>query len=369
MISLNRCRVCKSKRLALIGSLGDIAISDFTIKPSEGRKYPLTLVYCRDCTLLQLDKIVPRRLLYSKYWYQSHINPVIKKDLKEISKYVKGNLVCDIGANDGTFLSFVNKNYHKIAVDPSNIKPNGYAWFNTYWEEVKGKFKADTITAIACLYDLLEPNRFMGKIKTHLAEDGIFIAQLMTLQPMIENNDLGNICHEHIEYYSYKSLVTLYERHGLEIYEVQKNDINGGSYRIFARHYTKGSIKFKEKVYGLRALQAFFTRVAITRDETRRFLYDKQIYNIYGYGASTKANTILQYYGYPEGWTPLKGIVDVNPDKLGKFTIATNIPIIAKIPKDCDYLWCFPYGFIESFKKKERYKGKWVVSIPNFKIT
>ena len=242
MSSLNNSRVCKSKKLVKIGSLGDIAISDFTDKPSEGHKYPLTLVYCKNCILLQLEKSVPRNLLYKHYWYESHINPVIVKNLKEISSCVKGNRVCDIGANDGTLLSFLPKHYIKLAVDPSNIRPDGFVWNKNYWEDVKHVGQYDTICAIACLYDLPNPNKFMANVKRHLTQGGLFISQFQPLAKMVELNDVGNICHEHIEYYSYKSLVTLFEKNGLEIYKVETNKINGGSYRIFARHFKNGSI-------------------------------------------------------------------------------------------------------------------------------
>lgn len=357
---ITKCRICHNKKLVIIGSLGKIAISDFTEKPSEGNKYPLELVYCRKCTLLQLAHDIPRNLLYKDYWYQSHINPIIVKDLKEIGKLCRG-LHIDIGANDGTLLKY-SKAQYRIAVDPSDIRPNGFRWIQDYWENTEITH-AKTITAIACLYDLPDPNKFMERVKKSLKWDGIFICQLMTLQPMIENNDVGNICHEHIEYYSYKSLVTLFEQNGLEIFKVEKNSINGGSYRIFARHYNMKSVDFKEKEYGVKELKDFFRRIEENRLNFSKFTIECQP-TIYGYGASTKANTILQYYGIKY----LK-VIDVNPKKLGKYMITSQKKIINKIPKYCDYLWVFPYGFIDYFKKKEKdYKGKWITTIPEFKI-
>ncbi len=142
--------------------------------------------------------------------------------------------------------------------------------------------------------------------------------------------------------------------------------MNGGSYRLFARHFKKGSIKFKEKTYGIRELKAFFKRVEKAKIDMQYLFNGEHLpYKIYGYGASTKANTILQYYG-----TKPKAIVDINQNKLGKYTVNTGIPVINTIPKDCEYLWVFPYGFTDFFKKKEKnYKGKWVTTIPKFEIT
>lgn len=356
-----KCRICNNKKLTPVGSLGSIAISNFTKVPKAGKKYPLELVYCENCALLQLAHNTPRRLLFKDYWYQSHINPIIAKDLKEIAKECKGVHI-DVASNDGTLLKH-SKAKIKIAVDPSNIKPDGFTWIQDYWENVTTK-AADTITAIACLYALPDPNKFMRNIRAHLKPNGVFIAQLMTLHPFIKNNDVGNMCHEHLFYFSYKSLVRLYEQNGLEIYKVERNGINGGSYRIFARHHQKGSIKFKEKEYKIRELKDFFRRIEKNRKDLLKFLKGK---SVYGYGASTKANTILQYYHINDRL--LKEIVDINPDKKGRYTIGTNIPIIDRIPNDCKYLWVFPYGFIDYFKKKEKsYKGKWITSIPKFKI-
>lgn len=362
VMKIKRCRICNNTNLVQIGSLGSISISNFTRVPRKGSKHPLELVYCESCMLPQLAHNTPRRLLYKNYWYESRLNPVIAEDLKEIAGESKGVVHIDIGANDGTLLKY-SKARQKIAVDPSNITPDGFTRIQDYWENVNTE-PADTITAIACLYDLPDPNKFMRNVKAHLKSDGVFIAQMMTLHPFIRNNDVGNICHEHLLYFSYKSLVRLFEQNGLEIYKVEENNINGGSYRIFARHKQKGSIEFKEKQYTVKKLQDFFRQIEKNRADTLQFLRGK---SIYGYGASTKANTILQYYQIDNRL--LKGIVDINPNKKGRFTIGTKIPIIDAIPEDCEYLLVFPYGFIDYFKSKEKdYKGKWITVIPKFKI-
>lgn len=359
---IKQCRICFNKKLIKIGSLGDIAISDFTDTPQEGTKYPLELVYCEKCTLLQLAHNTPRDLLYKNYWYESHINPVVVKDLKEIAQYSKNYMHhIDIGSNDGTLLKY-SKASLKTAVDPSNIKPKGISnWFNRYWEDY-GKGAGDFITAIACLYDLPDPNKFMQQVKTSLTEDGIFISQLQTLSPMIELNDVGNICHEHLEYYSYKSLVYLFEQNGLEIFKVENNNMNGGSYRIFARHFKNGSIQYPEKEYGIKELKHFFQRIEEEKEWFKIWFNLKDI-NVVGYGASTKAGSIIGFYGIEP-----TVVVDVNPKKIGKYT-NWGAKIVGKIPHNTKYLWVFPYGFIDYFKKKEKgYKGKWVTTIPEFKI-
>lgn len=349
-----KCRICSTETV-FIGSLGDIGISNFTSEPQESPKYPLELMYCPECTLLQLGRETPRDLLYKNYWYRSALNPVIVEDLKEIAKWGKGTHI-DIGSNDGTLLKY-SKAKKKIAVDPSDINTTG---IRDYWEDVDLGLKADVITAIACIYDLPDPVRFFHNVKRHLKSDGVFIAQLMALTPMIENNDVGNICHEHIEFYSYKSLMILCAMTNLEVFKVETNDINGGSYRLYIKHRDQGSIDFKEKEYSVKDLKDFFKRVSTNR---KLFMQWAQGKKIVGYGASTKSATILQYYNYK---LPL--VVDVNPDKVGKYTTVRSL-VVDKIPEGTEYLWVFPYGFMDYFKEKEKgYTGKWVTTIPTFRI-
>src|SRR3990167_2562353 len=105
----------------------------------------------------------------------------------------------------------------------------------------------------------------------------------MTLKPMIQKNDLGNLCHEHLEFYSYPSLVYLFEKNGLEIFKVEENSINGGSYRLFARKLRKGSIKYKEPKLDY---QLFAKRIELNRKKCLDFIRGevKKGKSVYGYG-------------------------------------------------------------------------------------
>ena len=135
------------------------------------------------------------------------------------------------------------------------LKKNCNFTLNDFWSKKKltriltknSLRKPKIITAIGMFYDLEEPNKFIKDAADSLDENGIFIAQLMCLKSMIEKNDLGNICHEHIEFYSLKSLKFLFEKNGLEIFKIEENDINGASYRIYCRKFKKGSIKLKSE--------------------------------------------------------------------------------------------------------------------------
>lgn len=378
------CRVCGQNELFTVHDFGNIALSNFGEKEMKPIYFPLEVVYCGKCTLLQLNHTAPFDLMYSEhYWYKSNVNPVIVQNLKEIAEQAQAMInlesedyFIDIGANDGTLLSFV-KNCKRIGVEPSKnnvaeLWDNCDFVYNGFWERFSsGNLKAKVITAIAVIYDLEDPNLFMKQVKQYLHEDGVFIAQLMPLSQMIENFDVGNICHEHLEYYSWQSLVNLFEQNGLEIFKVEVNGINGGSYRVFARHYKKSSIKMPEKMYSVEDYHDFFNIIDINKGLFLDFLRKakERGKKVYGYGASTKGNMILQYYGI----TPdlLEGILEKNEEKFGKYTVATNIPILPESEIDkANYLWVLPWGFLEDFKKKEeKWKkkgGEFVVSIPAF---
>ena len=131
--------------------------------------------------------------------------------------------------------------------------------------------KPKLITAIGMFYDLEDPSKFIKDAADVMHEDGVFIAQLMCLNSMLEQNDLGNICHEHLEFYNYKSLKYLFEKNGLKIFKIEKNSINGGSYRVYCKKNIKKSINFKENT-SLREINKFIKRVILNKKKCIDFL-------------------------------------------------------------------------------------------------
>ncbi len=389
-IERDTCRVCGAKITSLF-SLGNLYVSAFVKKGEEGIRAPLELALCtnEECELLQLKHTAPQELLYARhYWYESGINEKIVNDLREIVEQVipmatpsPGDIFLDIGANDGTLLSFVPDKFIKIGCEPATnllpkLRQHCHIVLEDFWskELYIGIKKAKIITAIGMFYDMEDPNQFIRDVAEALHEDGVFVAQLMTLQPMMETNDIGNICHEHLEYYSYKSLKFLFEKNGLEIFKVEENDINGGSYRIFARHYKEGSIGYEEPDYKKEDFLEFEKRIKRNGELMKGFIHDNVKMNVpvYGYGASTKGNTMLQYYGIDSSL--LKGIADRNPDKIGKYTVGTNIPIVSeeKARKDAEIFFILPWGFTQKFIEREREwlddGGVFAVSVPQFTL-
>jgi NDP-4-keto-2,6-dideoxyhexose 3-C-methyltransferase len=392
-----KCRLCKSADIETIFSLGEQFINNFVSEDQIGKglKAPLDLFICNTCSLLQLKHTAPQELLYSGfYWYKSGVTKTMKNALKnvvdEACKQVQlkeGDVVLDIGANDGTLLGFYNENVCKVGCEPAKnlidelTKVTPYV-IDDFWtienynifKKNNNLGKAKIITALGMFYDLEDPNIFISDVSDALDSNGIFVAQLMCLASMIKTNDLGNICHEHIEYYSLNSLKYLFEKNGLEIFKIEENNINGGSYRIYARHYINGSIRFNENI-GKKEILDFKERIDLNKAKCVDFIKSeaKKGKKIYVYGASTKGNVILQYYGLNTDL--IKAAAEKSPAKYGKYTIGSWIPIISEEDarnQKPDYFLVLPWSFFDEFYEKEnewlKGGGKFILPFPEFRV-
>lgn len=392
------CRLCESRNINDVLSLGTQYISNFVEKSeiNKGIKAPLDLIQCEDCTLLQLRHTAPQELLYARhYWYRSGVTKFMRDALKDIVDSVENvvelkenDCVLDIGANDGTLLKcYSKKSLIRIGCEPATnlveqLRNNADFVIDDFWNyenftkltQKHSLGKAKVITAIGMFYDMENPNQFVEDARRALAHDGVFIAQLMCLKPMLDNNDLGNICHEHLEYYSLESLVHLFEKNGLEIFKLEENRVNGGSYRIFCRHITKKPLKIEETIKQ-EDIRAFVERVNSNRTQCVNFIKQKvsEGKKVYVYGASTKGNVILQYYGLDS--TLITAAAERSPEKWGKYTIGTGIPIISEEQarlEQPDYFLVLPWGFFDEFYLREeqwrKKGGKFIVPLPEFRV-
>lgn len=390
-VEIDKCRLCGAENLEPFFSTGELYISDFPTTPEGNRgKADMTLARCPECTLIQLENTVDSEV-YFDYWYQSKLNPKIVQNLSDVVSSVKKEVelneddwVLDIGANDGTLLSFYKDlGVTRVGCDPArslqeDLEKNceyriGTLWSSDEWNKITDK-KAKVITSISMFYDLDEPHKFLEGIKEVLADDGVFVVQFMPARTMIDTNDIGNVCHEHLLYYTYPSLVRLFEETGLEIYKVIENDINGGSYQLWVRHATDaGSVGYEEDC-SPQKLKQWVADVEKNKDETVEFIRQEVAKGkkIYFYGASTKGNTIAQWYGLtPED---IAGAAEIHPDKIGRYMVGTEIPIVHEdeIRKDADYFLIIGFGFRDVFVKKEQdflnNGGKLIFCTPQFEI-
>ena len=392
-------------------------VVDFLGVGEEGRtfKAPLELILCNTekggCGLVQLRHTVSHESMYRNYWYRSGTNKTMTDELRGIAAKVESliklspeDYVIDIGANDGTLLrSYTTPGVNLIGFEPAkNLQEHNNVgttkvfedFFNAAaWKAAFGGVKAKAITAIAMFYDLEDPNAFMKDIAECLADDGVFIVQMSYLPLMLATNEVGNICHEHVEYYSLKPLEKLVKQNGMEIFDVELNDINGGSFRIYMKHTGKrgegvrvpigadirvASLRLYEEKLGLDkpgVHQEFVKRVDGIKKDTVDFIKAEKAKGkkIYIYGASTKGVTVLQYFGIDS--TMIDAAAERNPGKWGKKIVGAEIPIISEEQaraKKPDYFLVLPWHFLKEFLAREQEfldrGGKFIVPFPEFKV-
>ena len=245
-----KCRSCQSNNIKDVISLGDQYLSEFLDEGLPKGKYPVNVVMCKNCTLIQLKETTPPDMLYTdNYGYYSGINNTIGIDLRDIvdssMKMVdlrENDVVVDIGSNDGTLLKNYPATLARIGFDPVTKfgefykDQNNLLFINDYfnketllqaYKDQGINRKPKIITAISCFYDLEDPNKFVQDIANILHPQGVFVIQQNYLATMLENLAFDNIVHEHIEYYSLKSLEHLLNRHFLKVVDVKVSVING----------------------------------------------------------------------------------------------------------------------------------------------
>src|SRR3984957_20339335 len=375
------CRISQ-RPLVDVFDLGKLPISSFP-PPSdpEPKSHPVVLSLCEKSGLVQLRNTVDPDEMYSQYWYMSGVNMSMKLALKSIVEeatkrtrlpLTKGDVVVDIASNDGTLLSFYPDYLFRIGIDPAkniqhqscNIHINTYFGAEAYSARMGDK-KAKIVTSIAMFYDLEDPIQFAKDVSSILDENGLWIIELSYLPTMLEQNSFDTICAEHLEYYSLTSMEFILAKAGMEVEDVELNDINGGSFRLYIRH--KGKARETESVREMRQKEeqndltkssvysAFAARVEENKNEMLRFLIEQKRLGkkVIGYGASTKGNTILAYYGIGPDLLPF--IADRNPIKWGRQAV-TRIPIISEDEARAmnpDYFLAFPYHFMNEFLARE----------------
>ena len=357
-----QCRICKSRKFVSIIDLGVQHLTGFFPKETAEKVQSgrLNLVICETCRLVQLLQSPDVNEMYGmNYGYRSslnlsmvrHLNAIIQ-EIESINVLKQGDVVVDIGSNDGTLLSkySLNDKLTRIGVDPTIAK------FKKYYDksiitipyffssDVVNSFinkKAKVITSIAMFYDLEDPVNFVKEIEKCLDADGIWCFEQSYLPMMLSNKAFDTICHEHLEYYTLQNILDILDKTKLEIFDFQTNDVNGGSIRIYARfsdsiepsHRENSKKKIKEeiertsKVIALENLQKFSSEIVEFRGKfielVRQIKLDYDL--LIGVGASTKGNVLLQYCGFTVD--DIEFIVDLNEDKFNKFTPGSRIPI------------------------------------------
>jgi hypothetical protein len=407
MEKINKCRISGESDLVDILSLGDQYLTGVfpNSKEEEITKGPLDLVWAKESGLLQLKHSYDLGEMYGdNYGYRSGLNSSMVEhltnkinSLENLVQLNSNDIVIDIGSNDATSLKAYNNPCVKVGIDPTGMKFKDY-----YTDDITlipdfftkelftNKFqnkKAKIVTSIAMFYDLEDPKKFANDIYEILDDNGIWHFEQSYMPSMLKTNAYDTICHEHIEFYSLKVVKELLESVNLKIIDVQTNSINGGSFAVTASRsdaiYSVNEVLidwmlFQEKQMKLDTISpylAFKDRIFEHRDSLRKLILSlvKSGKKVYGYGASTKGNVLLQFCEFTSEEIPF--IAEVNQEKFGKYTPGTHIKIIseeeAKINKP-DYFLVLPWHFKDNIlaREKEYLKTgvKFIFPLPEIEI-
>ena len=399
--------MCKDTRFYEIINLGDQALTGYFPKKEETiSKSPLVLVSCSGCHLSQLLKSEDIKNLYTEgYGYESHLNSTMRNhlgqvvsDCSNLLKFEKDDVVLDIASNDGTLLSsYEQKSLTKVGIDPlidsfSDFYPNQaikirkFFSANAYLDHIKKPAKL--ITACSVFYDLENPEEFMQDIDQILDVNGICLFEQSYFYSMIETLSYDTICHEHLLYLRLLDFQKLLIKTNLEIFDVKFNDVNGGSFQVFIKKRQNLNLEIRESVVDvlkfesnlnisenhLAKIKDFRKKVTAYPSELLKIINNAKYERgrrIFGLGASTKGNVLLQYCSL--GPSQIEAIGEINPKKFGRFTPGSDIPIISEseilslsTPITLFILpWHFSTGIMKSIQALNKSNFDFLIPLPN----
>jgi hypothetical protein len=383
-VTIRACRICGNTQLHSVLHLGEQALTGvFPRSPADPVEVgPVELVKCAEetggCGLVQLRQSYAQEAMYGQnYGYRSGLNMSMVQHLRHrvraalaIANPAPGELIIDIGSNDSTTLQGYPNCYRLVGIDPTGVKfaryyPEHIALIPDFFsaDVFRSRFpgqKARVITSMAMFYDLESPQSFMADIREVLDDDGIWVFEQSYLPAMLDTLAYDTVCHEHLNYYALRQIKWLTDRVGFKILDVEKNDVNGGSFcvtvaradsRYAANDGLVETVLAEEDRAGLgtlRPFDQFRDKVFRHRDELRELVTSSVKYGrkVYGYGASTKGNVLLQFCGFTPADIP--AIAEVNEDKFGAYTPGTGIPIRSEADVRRvrpDYLLVLPWHF------------------------
>ncbi len=392
------CRMCGSEELVKVWSFGQTPLANSYLKPEQAGRpepyAPLDVYYCQNCHLVQLKDVVDPDLLFSNYLYVSSTSPVFVKHFEDFAQTLierflrplpssplpqkkESPLVVDVGSNDGTLLKPLQKEGVKVlGIDPAeNVAAMASAQGIETWAEyftpqvaekvVQEKGRAQVITANNVFAHTDEVDIFAEAVKRLLAPDGVFVFEVQYLADLMAKNLFDIVYHEHVCYYSVHPLVKFFQKHNLEVFDVERPPVHGGSLRVFAQR--KGGPRDKsarlydilreEKKQGLTGLEPyrqFADRIEDNKKKLQEILRElkSRSKRIAGYGAPAKATTLCHALGL-DGQT-LDFIVDDSKIKQGLLMPGTRVPILPpdKLYEDKpDYCLILAWNFAEPIMK------------------
>jgi len=356
--SITHCRSCGSPRLTDILDLGDQPLANTLVKDPDDRagKYPLRTAFCPDCSLFQLKETVRKEILFDRYVWVTGTSAAAKEYSRifftrviDRVKIVPDDLVVEIASNDGTILRpFVSAGFSALGVEPAkNIaqmaEAAGVRTLCAYWNKetaeriVKSRGHARVIIARNVIPHVSDLQEVMAGIHDALDEDGTGIIEFHDGRIILEDLHYDSIYHEHLCYFTVKSMTGLLGHYGFYAFHIDPSPISGGSQVIYfskkarAPDETCLHAAAAEDVSGcndLKAWEEFAERCFRHKDETLELISGFKDKTIVGFGSSARSSTYLNFCGL--NVSRIDVIIDNNPLKQGLYAAGSNIPIVSR---------------------------------------
>lgn len=355
--TISSCRGCGSVRLQPVLDLGCQPLANALKKSLEAseKSFPLTISFCENCCLIQINETVKKEILFDQYVWVTGTSDVAKtyaqtffQQVAAVAGLTKQDLVIEIASNDGTFLVPFVKNEHRcIGIEPAkNIaqiaRQNGVPTWDKYWSEetativskeygaAKVVFARNVIPHVSDLHGVI------AGIHAVLDEEGVGIVEFHDGGVILKELHYDSIYHEHLSYFTLKSMSNLLEYHKLFPFHLGFSPISGGSHVVyFSKKQRQETPSYKsseqkeknERVNDLATWLDFAKRANIHRDQTNAILKRIAGKLVVGFGASARSSTYLNFCQLTTGL--LSAVIDNNKMKQGLFTAGTSIPIVS----------------------------------------
>ncbi len=406
--TITTCRACGAKTLEPVLSLGKTPLANALLTKDDLDKpepaFPLELVFCSSCALVQITEEVPPETMFGEYLYFSSFSDTMLKHAEAIAtrltrdqKLDAKSLVVEVASNDGYLLQYYAKqgvpvlgveparNIAKVA-EGKGIRTLCRFFGSEVAQELAGNGElADVIHANNVLAHVPDLNGVVSGFATLLKEKGIAVIEAPYVRDLVEHCEFDTIYHEHLCYFSLTALDRLMARHGLVVHDVERLPIHGGSLRIFVSK--TGAYARTERVTALLEQETasdidklsfyagFASRVNGLKKELVATLADLKSKGarIAAYGAAAKGATLVNFFGI--GHDTIDFVVDRSTYKQGRYMPGARIPILpptALVEKRPDYCLLLAWNFAdEILAQQKEYReagGKFIVPIPNVRI-
>jgi methylation protein EvaC len=394
-----KCRLCKTAIMSPVLNLGAQPLANkypqTSLDISNEKKFEMKVNYCPVCYSMQLEKLISRDLMFKDYYYLSSVNKELVQHFTKLADQIKhSRFVLDIGSNDGVLLKpLKDLGVNAVGIDPSEnvsliANKNGFRTITGFFDNNTAEKiisiggKPDCIVASSVFTHLEDIDEFLEVIGETLSDDGVFIVEVEYLGDLISKLEFERFYFDRPNYFSLKSLISIFERNDFVLFDAELIKPHGGSLRVYVKHkktnkdnVSKGIneiLKHEESLLQSSKIQSFSYDVNVVTEELKEKLIEflNIGLNVVGYGAPARLSTITNYGNIDNSL--INYIIDDSPLKAGRFSPGQHIPIygfdyLYKEPPDI--IIVFAYEYFESiYKKTNKFDVKYFKAIPPIQL-